>query len=159
GLIPSWAEDKKIGNQLINARAETVATKPAFRSAYRKRRCLVLADGFYEWQKTDGKKQPYYFQLSDGHPFGFAGLWEHWEHEGELIESCTIVTTEANDLLRSIHNRMPVILHAADYERWLDPGNQTATGLAELLRPFPAEEMQARPVSLHVNNPRNEDPA
>jgi putative SOS response-associated peptidase YedK len=158
GLIPSWADDPSIGNRLINARAETVAEKPSFRSAFRKRRCLVLADGFFEWQKVDGKKQPYYFQLKDNCPFAFAGLWEHWERVGKKIESGTILTTAANDLLRNVHDRMPVILHPADYERWLDPDNQTGKNLDKLLCPFPAEEMQSFPVSTHVNNPRNDDP-
>lgn len=158
GLIPSWADDPKIGSRLINARAETVAEKPAFRAAYRKRRCLVLADGFFEWQKTGSKKQPYYFRLHDGVPFAFAGLWEYWEREESRIESCTILTTAANDLLRSVHDRMPVILHPADYEQWLDPANQTAAGLATLLRPFPATAMIARPVSTNVNNARHDAP-
>jgi putative SOS response-associated peptidase YedK len=159
GLVPSWADDRAIGNRLINARAETVADKPAFRAAFRKRRCLVLADGFYEWQKTGSpKKQPYYFKLKDDGLFAFAGLWEHWDKEGEVVESCTIVTTDANELLRPMHDRMPVILHRGDYERWLDPSNQTAKDLLPLLRPFPAEEMRAYPVSLHVNNPRHDDP-
>jgi putative SOS response-associated peptidase YedK len=158
GLIPSWADDPAIGNRMINARADTVAEKPAFRAAYKKRRCLILADGFFEWQKTGGKKQPYFIHLQDGQLFAFAGLWEHWHRDDQTIASCTIVTTEANDLLRPMHDRMPVILHPADYERWLDPANQTGAGLAELLRPYPAEEMTFHPVSTLVNNPRNDSP-
>jgi putative SOS response-associated peptidase YedK len=157
GLIPSWSDDPGIGNRLINARSETVADKPSFRSAYRKRRCLVLADGFFEWQKIGGKKQPYYLGLKDGGLFAIAGLWEHWQRDGEVIESCTILTTSANDLVKSVHDRMPVILPADQYERWLDPDNQTAMDLDQVLRPFRAELMGAYPVSLHVNNPRNDD--
>jgi putative SOS response-associated peptidase YedK len=158
GLVPSWADDLSIGNRLINARAETVAEKPSFRSAYKKRRCLIVTDGFYEWQKTEGKKQPYCFKLKDGGPFAFAGLWEHWEREGNVVETCTILTTQANEVLKPVHDRMPVIVARADYERWLDPGNQTAAGLDVLLRPFPAELMMAYPVSTVVNSPRHDLP-
>jgi putative SOS response-associated peptidase YedK len=158
GLVPSWAEDLSIGNRLINARAETVADKPAFRAAYRKRRCLIVADGFFEWQKTGSKKQPYLFRLTGDVLFAFAGLWEHWEREGQVVESCTILTTTANELLRAYHDRMPVILCPSDYERWLDPANQKADGLSSLLRPLPAEQMYAYPVSPRVNNPRHNDP-
>jgi putative SOS response-associated peptidase YedK len=158
GLIPSWADDPKIGYRLINARAETAATKPSFRSAFRQRRCLIPADGFYEWQKSDGKKQPHFFHLKDDKPFAFAGLWEHWEREGEIIESCTILTTEANELLRAVHDRMPVILGTSDHDRWLDPAVQKAEMIEPLLRPYPAEAMTSYPVSTQVNNPRNENP-
>jgi putative SOS response-associated peptidase YedK len=159
GLIPSWAKDAKIGNKLINARGETVAEKPSFRSAFRKRRCLVPADGFYEWKKLDGGKQPHFIHLRDEEPFAFAGLWEHWTNpnDGEVIESCTIVTTEANSLMRTLHDRMPVILPAQDYERWLDPATQDVEALKALLRPYPSEDMTAYPVSTYVNNPRHED--
>ena len=153
GLIPSWAKDMKMGARLINARAETIAEKPAFRSAFKRRRCLVLADGFYEWQQQDGKKQPFYFQLQDGKPFAFAGLWERWEKgEGEPIESCTIVTTEANELMRPIHARMPVILEPQNYDRWLDPELQKTEMLQSLLQPYQSEEMTFYPVSTKVNN-------
>ena len=159
GLIPSWAKDAKMGAKLINARAETVTEKPAFRSAFKKRRCLVLADGFYEWQQQNGKKQPFYFRLQDGQPFAFAGLWEHWEGaEGEAIESCTILTTEANDLLQPIHDRMPVILDAKDYDRWLDPTVQKPDDLKSLLKPYRSQEMTLYPVSAKVNNPKYESP-
>jgi putative SOS response-associated peptidase YedK len=158
GLIPSWADDPKIGYRLINARAETAAEKPAFRAAFRQRRCLVLADGFYEWQKTGGRKQPYYFRLKDGGPFAFAALWEHWEKAGTPVESCTLLTTDANDVLRPVHNRMPVILPAAAYERWLDPNGKDVAALKALLGPYPPEEMTGYPVTDHVNNPRHEDP-
>ena len=159
GLIPSWAKDRKMGSKLINARAETVAEKPAFRSAFRKRRCLVVADGFYEWQPQENKKQkqPFYFRLSDGEPFALAGLWEHWQDAtGEEIESCTVLTTEANDLMRPIHNRMPVILEAKNYDLWLDPEGTKPEVLQPLLHPYPPEEMTAYPVSTVVNKPVND---
>ena len=120
GLIPSWAKDPSIGNKMINARAETVSEKPSFRKAFKVRRCLILADGFYEWQKTDNGKQPYYIKMQDDSPFAFAGLWEIWQN-GEEIRSATIITTEANDLMNEIHHRMPVILPPEDYGMWLVP--------------------------------------
>lgn len=157
GLIPSWAKDVKMGAKLINARAETVAEKPAFRAAFKKRRCLILADGFYEWQTQNGEKQPFYFRLENGETFAFAGLWEHWEKgEGEPIESCTILTTEANELMRPIHDRMPVILEAKNYEQWLDPEAKKIELLQSFLQPYPSEEMSAYPVSTKVNNPKND---
>lgn len=158
GLIPSWAKEPKIGAKLINARAETVEEKPSFRSAFKKRRCLILADGFYEWQQQNGKKQPYYFRVEDGKPFAFAGLWEHWESpEGEEINSCTIITTEANDILRPIHDRMPVILDPKDYDQWLDT-KQKPESLKALLQPYRADVMSVYPVSAKVNNPKNDSP-
>ncbi|MBD1804571.1 SOS response-associated peptidase [Microcoleus sp. FACHB-SPT15] len=159
GLIPSWAKDRKMASKLINARAETVAEKPAFRSAFRKRRCLVVADGFYEWQQQENKKQkqPFYFRLSDGEPFAFAGLWEQWQDAtGEEIESCTVLTTEANDLMRPIHNRMPVILEPKNYDLWLDAEATKPELLQLLLHPYPTEEMTAYPVSTAVNKPTND---
>lgn len=160
GLIPFWAKDIRMGARMINARAETVAEKPAYRAAFKYRRCIVPADGFYEWQKQNGHKQPYLIGLEDGGPFGIAGLWEHWEGaDGSVIESCTLLTTDANDLLAPLHNRMPVILHPQDYEEWLDVRIQESDPLRHLLQPFPSQEMVAYPVSTHVNNPRNEDPA
>jgi putative SOS response-associated peptidase YedK len=156
GLIPSWAEDPAIGNRMINARADTVATKPSFRTAYKKRRCLLVADGFYEWQKTGAKKQPYYIRLKDDGPFAFAGLWERWKRDDKAIESCTIITTDANELMQPIHDRMPVILQPDAYELWLDPAVQEPERLQPLLRPFAAGEMAAYPVSTVVNSPRNE---
>jgi putative SOS response-associated peptidase YedK len=158
GLIPAWAKDPKIGNSLANARADTVAEKPAFRSAFKRRRCLVVADGFYEWSKGDGGKIPYYFQLKDGRPFGFAGLWERWEKGEEPVESCTLITTEANGVVGQIHDRMPVILMPDDYDRWLDPNEQEAAKLKELLRPLGDDLMVGHPVSKLVNNPRNDRP-
>ena len=159
GLIPSWAKDAKMGAKLINARAETVAEKPAFRAAFKKRRCLILADGFYEWHTQNGEKQPFYFRLENGEPFAFAGLWEHWEKgEGEPIESCTILTTEANELMRPIHERMPVILDSKNYEQWLDPETKKIELLQSFLQPYPSEEMTAYPVSTKVNSAKNDRP-
>lgn len=157
GLVPSWAKDPGIGSRLINARAETVTEKPSFRSAFKRRRCLLVADGFYEWQRSADGKQPYYFHLDDHQPFGFAGLWEHWENgAGDVIESCTILTTEANDRLRPVHDRMPVILQRQDYDLWLDPEMQQTDRLQSLLCPYPAEAMVSYPVSARVNSPRND---
>ena len=130
GLIPSWAEDTTIGNRLLNARADTVADKPSFRSAFRSRRCLVLADGFFEWQTEGGRKQPFYFRARGGEAFAIAGLWERWSRGGEAVESCTLITTEANDLVRPSHDRMPAILSRGDYEAWLDPAIQDAPAIA-----------------------------
>jgi putative SOS response-associated peptidase YedK len=175
GLIPSWAKDIGIGAKLINARSETVAEKPAFRAAFKYRRCIVIADGFYEWQQQGTtvispasvekqfssrqnkfKKQPFYFRLQDAQPFGFAGLWEQWESpEGKKIASCTILTTVANELLQPMHDRMPVILSHQDYDLWLNPQVQTLEPLHHILRPYPAVEMSAYPVSTVVNNPRH----
>jgi putative SOS response-associated peptidase YedK len=160
GLIPLWAKDPRIGNSLINARAETVAEKPAFRSAFRHRRCLIPASGFYEWQATSGKqKQPFHIHMKGGRPFAFAGLWERWGGgEGDApVESCTIITTEANAVVRPVHERMPVIVAAGDFSAWLDP-RTPAADLHELLRPYPAEEMLAAPANPYVNSPRNEGP-
>ncbi len=151
GLIPSWAKDPDIGNKIVNARAEMVPEKPSFRKAFRERRCLILADGFYEWQKTNGHKQPYYIRMKDGSPFAFAGLWETWR-DGEEVPSCTIITTDANELVKEILHRMPVILPPADYEMWLAPGFEEREALNSLLRPF-LGEMEAYPVSRRVNSP------
>jgi putative SOS response-associated peptidase YedK len=144
GLIPAWARDAKIGYRLINARADTVATKPSFRSAFKRRRCLVPADGFYEWQKAGKGKQPFYIHRKDEEPFAFAGLWEAWENpeDGKEIQSCSLVTTEANALMAPIHDRMPVILDSATCDRWLD-ADEPANDLLRLLKPFPREELAA----------------
>jgi putative SOS response-associated peptidase YedK len=158
GLIPFWAKDPKIGYSTINARADTVATKPAFRQPFRKRRCLIAADGFYEWKRTENRKQPYYIRLRQSDPFAFAGLWEHWEREGHTIESCTIIVTQANTLIATIHDRMPAILSPADYDTWLNPKVEDTQTLSPLLRPYPADSMVAVPVGLAVNNPRNDGP-
>jgi putative SOS response-associated peptidase YedK len=158
GLIPSWAKEPGIGNSLTNARADTVAEKPAFRSAFKRRRCLVVGDGFYEWGKGDGGKIPYYFQLKDGSPFGFAGLWERWEKGEEPVESCTLITTEANGVVGQVHDRMPVILMPDDYDQWLDRAEQRVDQVKELLRPLGDDFMVSHPVSKLVNNPKNERP-
>lgn len=158
GLIPSWAKDTKIGSQCINAMCETVAVKPAFRSAFKKRRCLVVADGFYEWQRMGERKQPMWISRRDKRPFAFAGLWEHWQPpEGDAIESCTIITTEPNELMAPIHNRMPVILSPASYDQWLNLTAQ-AEPLKALLGPYSSDELQAYPVSTLVNDPRHNAP-
>lgn len=157
GLIPSWAKDPEVGNRMINARAETVAEKPSYRKAFQERRCLILADGFYEWQKTDNGKQPFYIRMEDESPFAFAGLWESWRN-GREIRSCTIITTDPNELAAPIHNRMPVILHSEDYEMWLDSDFDEREPLTSLLKPFPADAMEAYPVSRRVNKPSNNEP-
>ncbi len=144
---------------MINARAETVATKPAFRRAFKERRCLLLADGLYEWQRQDHRKQPFYIQMDDGRPFAFAGLWERWVPEdGQPIDSCTIITTVANDLIQPLHIRMPALLAPEKYELWLDPTVRDVDRLQPLLRPYPSEGMVAYPVSTKVNNPANDSP-
>jgi len=158
GLIPSWAKDAKIGAKLINARAETVSEKPSFKAAFKRRRCLIVADGFYEWQRQEKQKQPYYFRLQNAQLFAFAGLWEQWKSPDEdIINSCTILTTEANDLLRPIHDRMPVILESKDYGLWLDSEAQQPQ-LQQLLRPYQADLMTSYTVSTKVNNPKNNTP-
>jgi putative SOS response-associated peptidase YedK len=159
GLIPSWSKDPAIGDRMINARAESLAEKPSFRNAYRRRRCLILADGFYEWKQSPSlkSKQPIYIRLNDDRPFAFAGLWELWHSpDGSEIRSCTIITTQPNSLLEPIHNRMPVILHPEAYNQWLSPDDRLPTQLNKLLVPYPAEEMTAFPVSKMVNSPEND---
>jgi putative SOS response-associated peptidase YedK len=166
GLVPFWAEDASIGARLINARAESAATKPAFRAAFHKRRCLVVADGFYEWRKPaekGGRKQPFRIARTDGAPFAFAGLWERWRPKeeagegGEALETCTILTTDANETLRPIHDRMPVILDSADYDTWLDPEAPEAA-LQACLGPYPDKALTAYPISTRVNKVAHDDP-
>ena len=157
GLIPSWANDSQIGYRTINARAETVAEKPAFRHAFKKQRCLIPADGFYEWKPEKAGKQPYFIHRRDHQPLGFAGLWEHWEGEEGIIESCTIIVTTANETLKAIHDRMPVILSPTHYDTWLNPDNQDPKQLQALLKPLPADRLAAYPVSTAVNSPRNDN--
>jgi putative SOS response-associated peptidase YedK len=157
GLIPSWAKDTSMGTRLINARSETVTEKPAFRQAFKQRRCIIPTDGFYEWQRTEARKQPFFFRMHDERPFGFAGLWEHWEGEGDqIINSCTILTTEANEVLRPVHDRMPVILHPEDYELWLDTDVRKLDLVKEVMKPYPAREMVGYPVSISINSPRSQ---
>lgn len=161
GLIPSWAKDPKIGNRMINARAETLAEKPAFRTAFKKRRCLIPADGFYEWQKMAGSKTktPMHIRLKSGRPFAFAGLWEAWRpSDEETLFTCTIITTTPNSLLESIHDRMPVILKPEAYELWLAQDEQAPEQLSKLLKPYPASLMTASAVSTLVNNPAVDSP-
>jgi len=158
GLIPPWADDPQIGSRMINARAETAHEKPSFRRAFRERRCLIPADGFYEWKRTNGTKQPYYIHMKEGRPFAFAGLWESWrEEDGPEVRSCAILTTRPNALASEIHDRMPVILPAGSREAWLDPEAEKEELLA-LLEPYPEDEMEAYPVSRYVNSPQNNDP-
>ena len=159
GLIPSWAKDPSIGNRLINARGETLAEKPAFRASFKHKRCLILADGFYEWKSTPGSKLkvPHYIRMADGRPFGFAGLWSEWRSgDGSEVRSCTIVTTTPNTLLATIHNRMPVILRREDRSEWLDTAARSAEDLAHLIKPYAPDLMRAYAVSTLVNNPANE---
>ncbi|MGZ8908051.1 MAG: SOS response-associated peptidase [Methylobacter sp.] len=159
GLIPHWAKDIKIGYSMINARAETVAEKPAFRNAFKHRRCLIPADGYYEWQAIAGTKtkQPWFIVLRDREPMAFAGLWERWRSpEGEELESCSIIVTDANGIMRPIHERMPVILAADDWDAWLRSDGKDAVVLQSLLKPYPAEDMVVWPVSTKVNSPRND---
>jgi len=160
GLIPSWAKDASIGNRLINARAETVADKPAFRRAIRERRCLVPADGFYEWKEEPKGKRPFYVRMRDGTPFALAGLWERWQGiSGEPLETCAILTTAPNDLLAPLHDRMPLILAPEAYAQWLDPSVRSPERLSPLFHPFPGDAMEAYPVGRAVNNPRSDDPS
>jgi len=154
GLIPKWAKDDSIGSKLINARAETVREKPSFREAFRSHRCIIPASGFYEWQKTaKGAKQPFYFYVKEKEVFGFAGLWEEWldKQTGELTETCTIITTEANDVLKLVHDRMPVILKSENYRQWLDPKEKNTDRLQKLLASYPPEQMDSHAVSRAVN--------
>jgi putative SOS response-associated peptidase YedK len=158
GLIPPWADDPQVGSRMINARAETAPEKPSFRRAFRERRCLIPADGFYEWKRMNGGKQPYYIHMKEGRPFAFAGLWESWKDDGgPEIRSCTILTTKPNALAGEIHDRMPVILPTGSYDVWLDHESERDE-LYGLLAPYPEDEMEAYPVSRFVNSPSNNDP-
>ncbi len=157
GLVPFWAKDASVGNRLINARAETVAEKPAFREAYQKRRLLVPASGFFEWKKTGKGKVPYYISAGENRLLALAGLWERWDKEGEPLETFTILTTTPNALLADLHDRMPVILSPADYDRWLKP-DTALERLQPLLQPYPQENLIVTAVSRLVNNPANEGP-
>jgi putative SOS response-associated peptidase YedK len=159
GLVPFWAKEAAIGNRMINARAETVATKPAFRAAFRRRRCLVPADGFYEWQATASGKQPWYIHAADGAPLAFAGLWELWDPgDAPPLSSCTIITTRANAFMARLHDRMPAILDGAARDAWLAPDTPECE-LKDLLEPAPDELLEAWPVTRRVNSPFNEDPS
>jgi len=157
GLIPSWAKDEKNGYRMINARAESLTQKSAFKNAFRYRRCLIPASGFYEWQKTNGRKQPWFITLKDTDLFAFAGLWERWKspETDEIIESCTIITTDSNELVKRLHDRMPAIIPPKEYDAWLSPATKPE-GLLHFLKPYPSSKMTAWPVSPLVNNPRND---
>ncbi len=159
GLLPSWAKDPKPNYRMINAKAETLAQRPAFRVPFRRRRCLIAADGFYEWQRLEGRKQPYYITRRDREPFAFAGLWERWHGDDDemVVESCTIITTPANETVAAIHDRMPAILDSAQFDLWLD-SDSSPDKLQPLLEPYPADGLEALPVSSLVNNPRNDEP-
>lgn len=157
GFIPSWAKDPSIGYKMINARAETVAEKPSFRTALKKRRCLIVTDGFYEWKKEGGKKIPVFIRMKNKNPFCFAGLYSIWKsQDNEEVYTCTIITTEANELLKTVHHRMPVILPEETHDLWLDPHIQEKEQLLPLLKPYPAEEMEFYKVSTKVNSPSND---
>jgi putative SOS response-associated peptidase YedK len=158
-LVPFWAKDPAIGNRMINARAETVAEKPSFKNAFKKRRCLIIADGFYEWQGPKGQKQPLFITLPDKKPFAFAGLWETWRKKNlqSLYRSCTIITTEACAAMRDIHHRMPVILRPDVYEFWLNPENQDVTALKNTLETAHLTDLVSYPVSKQVNSTRYND--
>ncbi len=162
GLIPSWAKDPKIGSRMINARSETLTEKPSFRSAYKRRRCLILADGYYEWQTITGEKskQPIYVHLKSQNPFAFAGLWEEWKanYMERPLRSCTIITCSPNSFLEQYHHRMPVILPEDVYAQWLAPSEQSSEMLQPLLKPYPDDEIEAYPVSRFVNRPANDSP-
>ncbi len=159
GLVPHWAKDPRIGYKMINARSEGINEKPSFKTPLRKRRCIVMADGFYEWHKVDKKtKIPYYFRLKSQEPFGFAGLWDVWEKDGQTLKTFTIITTEPNELMKPVHNRMPVILNESDETKWLDPLVESPGEVMPLLRPYPSDEMEYFEVSTIVNSPRNDVP-
>jgi len=159
GLIPSWAKETKIGSRLINARAETAADKPSFRSAFKRRRCLVPTDGFYEWVRAGSAKQPHHIRFADRRPFAFAGLWELWtQPDGDAVTSTTILTTSANSFMTRLHNRMPVILAPDRFDDWLGSGPLTPDAAEALLIPYPGDDLEAVPVSTMVNSVANDDP-
>jgi putative SOS response-associated peptidase YedK len=159
GFVPSWSKDLSAGYKMINARAETLAEKRSFKTAFEKQRCLVVADGFFEWKKEGVVKKPYYIRLKSGKPFGFAGLYNVWTSpEGEKLTTSTIVTTDANELLRPIHNRMPVITPVSKYDKWLDPSVSDKDTLSSILKPFPPEEMEYYPVTSKMNSVKYNDP-
>jgi len=158
GLIPNWAKDASIAASTINAKSETAATKPAFRDPFKFRRCLIPADGFYEWKKTGAPKQPFCFEVNDGELFAFAGLWDGWKNpEGQWIKTCTILTTTPNSVTSAIHDRMPVILDRESYDLWLDPGMTNVQVVSELLKPYDAKSMRSYPVSTRINHVGNDD--
>jgi putative SOS response-associated peptidase YedK len=158
GLIPNWAKDPSIASGTINAKSETAATKPAFRDPLKFRRCLIPADGFYEWKRIAGSKQPYCFEVNDGEMFAFAGMWDGWKNaEGQWIKTCSILTTSPNAVTATVHDRMPVILNPNDYDLWLDPGMTDVQVVSELLKPYDARSMCCYPVSTRINHVANDD--
>ena len=161
GLVPFWAKDISIGNRLINARSESIAEKASFRNAFKKRRCLIIADGFYEWKGEKGRKQPMFITSTDHKPFAFAGLWETWKKDDQdsIYKSCTIITTQASESIRDIHHRMPVIIKPPAYEPWLDPGNQDLCELDRIMKNEIVTELVSYPVSKQVNSTRHNDPS
>ncbi|WP_028775933.1 SOS response-associated peptidase [Shimazuella kribbensis] len=156
GLVPFWAKDLKIGSKMINARSETLHEKPSFRHLIKRNRCIILSNGFFEWKKEGNKKQPYYIQVDNGKPFSFAGLWDTWSNDREQITTCTIITTTPNTLMKELHHRMPVILDKDGEKAWLDESLTDTDYLQSLMTPFASEKMHAYPVSIDVNNPRND---
>lgn len=159
GLIPRWAKDPKIGHKMINARAETLAEKPSFKYSFKRQRCLIPADSFYEWKRAGGRKIPMRIRLKSGELFAFAGLWSRWvSPEGQAIHTCTIITTRPNELMKDIHDRMPVILRKEDEDAWLDPRNQDTEYLRQFLEPYDGKQMEAYEVSTVVNSPKNDGP-
>jgi len=161
GLVPSWAKAPDSGYRMINARADTVFQKPAYRTAIRRRRCLIPANAFFEWKRTEKGKQPYLIQVGEGEVFGLAGLWEVWQNRetGETIESCAILTTRPNEAMQELHDRMPVIVSPESHSLWLDPRVGEPDRIAPLLEPYPAEEMRMHPIGREVNNPANDHPS
>jgi putative SOS response-associated peptidase YedK len=158
GLIPHWAQDASVAASMINARAETASTKPAFRDALKSRRCLIPADGFYEWKRTPKTKQPYCFEVNDGELFAFAGLWDGWnDASGKWLKTCSILTTSPNAVTSAVHDRMPVILRPDSYDLWFDPGMQNVAAISELLKPYDASQMRCYPVSTRINHVANDD--
>ena len=160
GLVPSWSREPKTEYSTINARAETIDEKPTFKNAFKSRRCLIASDGFIEWQKkSDGTKQPHFISLLDSKPFAFAGIWERWEREGQWLESCSIIVTQANELMKAIHDRMPVILSPDYYDAWMNAKETNTSNLKSLLVPYPSDRMKAYPISNMINSPRNDHSA
>ena len=157
GLIPSWAKDPSAAARMINARSETASTLPAFRDALKFRRCLIPADGFYEWLRAGNAKQPFCFEVGDGELFAFAGIWDRWQGGGIAVETCSILTTTPNVVTSAVHDRMPVILDRDDYDLWLDPGMQNVTAISELFKPYDARLMRCYPVSSRINSVVNDD--
>ncbi|HOB08635.1 MAG TPA: SOS response-associated peptidase [Limnochordia bacterium] len=158
GLIPFWAKDERIGVKMINARSETLADKPSFKNLLKRRRCLIPATGFYEWMRTEKTKQPVYIKLKSEPLFAFAGLWDEWRSPSGVVQTCTIITTEANTLIQPVHHRMPAILTPKQEQLWLDPDLEDQNALLPLLKPFPSDEMEMHRVSPLVNSPRNDAP-